>query len=293
VTVTFRGGRLPNNPAKPRLKLGHYLTGTALPPAPAAVDWDAAVQGWPMYGNDQYGDCVWAMIGHAIQAVTANASTEVDVPDAAVLKGYSDVTGFRPDDPSTDQGTVIQDALGYWRKTGLAGHKILAFAQVDVANEAEMQQACALFGVVLFGMNFPTVAMQQFDAGDPWDLVEDDGGIEGGHAILGCRYDAPKGQWHIITWGREQPVTFAFIRKYFEEAWTAVSQEWVSASGTTPSGLDLAAFGADFAALTGEPNPFPNGPQPPNPPEPPHPPRPWSLLLELWQAIRELWRGLW
>jgi hypothetical protein len=265
--VFFRPGLLPNDPSKPRLKLKRYLTGAGLTPAPAAVNWDTAVASFPMYGNDQYGDCVWAMIGHAIQVFTANASTEVDVTDADVLKGYSDVTGFNPDDPSTDQGTVIQDALDYWRKTGVGGHKILAFAQVDHTDEAEMQQAAALFGAVLFGMNFPAVAMTQFNAGKPWDVVRSDGGIEGGHAILGARYDAAEGQWYIITWAKEQPVTFAFIKKYFEEAWVVATSEWVKATGQTPSGLDLATLGADFTALTGSPNPFPS-----NPPPPPQPP---------------------
>lgn len=274
MTIQFRGGRLPNDPAKPRLKLAHFLTGAALAQPPAQVNWDAAVRSWPMYANDTWGDCVFAMIGHAVQAFTANASTEVDVTETAVLKAYADVTGFNPHagppgQNPTDQGAVIQDALGYWRKSGVGGHKIVAFAQVDVANETEMQQACALFGLVCFGMNFPAIAMQQFDAGQPWDVVPDDGGDEGGHAILGARYDATQKQWYVITWAREQPVTFAFIKRYFAEAWAIVTRDWLDTAGSTPSGLDLAAFGADFSTLTGEANPFPN--TPPQPPEPPPP----------------------
>jgi hypothetical protein len=291
VTITFRGGRLPNDPAKPRLRLSRFLTASALPAPPPAVNWDTAVKSWPMYGNDSWGDCVWAMIGHAVQAITANASTEADVTDTDVLKAYADVTGFNPHagppgQNPTDQGTVIQDALNYWRKTGVGGHRIVAFAQVDVADETEMQQACALFGVVLFGMSFPAAAMDQFRAGEPWDVVDDDGGIEGGHAILGARYDATEKQWYIITWAREQPVTFAFLRRYFEEAWVAITGEWVGADGSTPSGLDLAAFGADFTALTGSPTRSPT----------PHRGRahiltPWSLLLTLWRRIRAFWAG--
>src|SRR2546425_8758875 len=143
MTITFRGGRKLPHPevVRPRLHLGQFLTGT-YPPAPAVVDYTSKVPEWPMYGNDQYGDCVWAMIGHSIEAATSyGRGATVEVTDADVLKGYSDVTGFRPDDPSTDQGTVIQDALDYWRKTGVGGHKILAFAQVDIHNPSEVDAA--------------------------------------------------------------------------------------------------------------------------------------------------------
>jgi hypothetical protein len=262
--VFFRPGVLPNDPSKPRLKLKHFLTGD-LPAIPAAVDYDKAVAGdWPMYGNDQYGDCVFAMLGHAIETWTANAGSISLVTNQDVLQGYSDVTGFDPSDPSTDNGTVVQDALSWWRKTGMAGHKILAFAQVDHTSPAEMEAAAALFGEVLLAINFPNSAMTQFNAGKPWDVVRNDGGIEGGHAICSARYDSAAKQWTVITWGKEQPVTFAFLAKYLEESWVAISPEWIAANGKTPSGLDLAGLGEAFASLTGEPNPFPN-----DPPQPP------------------------
>jgi hypothetical protein len=146
----------------------------------------------------------------------------------------------------------------------MAGHKILAFAQVDHTSPAEMEAAAALFGEVLLAINFPNSAMTQFNAGKPWDVVKNDGGIEGGHAICSARYDAAAKQWTVITWAKEQPVTFAFLAKYLDEAWVAVSPEWVAANGKTPSGLDLAGLGEAFASLTGEPNPFPN-----DPPQPP------------------------
>src|SRR5581483_817640 len=97
---------------------------------------------WPMYDNDEFGDCVWAAIGHQIQAFSAYGfGTVITVTNADVLAGYSAVTGFKPNDPSTDNGTVVQDALNYWRKTGIAGHKILAFAQVNHRNRTECEAA--------------------------------------------------------------------------------------------------------------------------------------------------------
>ena len=290
--TAFRPGVLPNDPSKPRLRLSAFLTGAPITPPPA-VNWDRVVKSWPMDANDRYGDCVWAMIGHTIQTWTANTGTEVDVPVANLLKGYSDVTGFNPGDPATDQGTVMQDAFDYWRKTGIidaAGkaRKILAFAQVDHTNVAELEAAAGLFGEVLLAIDFPATAMDQFDAGRPWDVVPG-AKIEGGHAICSARYDTsnPTAPWVVITWGKEQYVTSAFMATYLSEAWVAIAPEWVPASGAAPSGLDLHALGAEFAAITGQPNPFP-APVPPTPPTPPGPPQfPGALVAAVTALARD------
>jgi hypothetical protein len=267
VTITFRGGRLPNDPAKPRLKLGHFLTATAYRPPPAA-NWDAKVSAFDVLGNDAVGDCALAAQSHALQTWTANAGTEVTSTTEDTLRAYSEVTGYDPADPSTDQGTVMQDALAYWRRTGMpiggTRHKILAFAEVDHRNPVELDAAIALFGEVLLGLSFPASAMDAFNQNEPWDVWEDDGGIEGGHAVCSARYDTYTGTWRVITWGREQEATAAFFSKYLDEAWCAISPEWIAANGTTPSGLDLAGLGREFTRLTGETAPWATD----TPPEP-------------------------
>lgn len=266
MTITFRHGRKPphTESARPRLKLAHFLTG-ALPPVPATVDYLSKVTDWPMYGNDRYGDCVFAMIGHTIEAATTyGQGTTVKVTDTDVLKGYSDVTGFDPDDPSTDQGTVIQDALDYWRKTGIGGHKILAFAQVDHTNMAEVDAALYLFGHIQVGINFPASAMDQFNNGQPWDVVRRSP-IEGGHAIdMGSKNE-------VVTWAQRQQFTPAFWNTYVEEAWVAITPEWYDAAGRNPEGIDAAALGDGFTQLTGEPSPFRPAPNPDPDPAPPGP----------------------
>jgi len=249
-------GRKPNDPSKPRLRLAGHLT--AVPPSPAVVDWLSKVQSWPMYGNDRYGDCVWAMIGHAVEAYTTyGQGSTVTVTEADVLKGYADVTGFNPDDPSTDQGTVIQDALNYWRKTGVGGHKILAFAQVDHTNMDELKAALNVFGALLIGVNFPRSAMDQFNSGQPWDVVGNDGGIEGGHAVHVGLDQTDGVTFKLVTWGALEGMTAAWWSAYVEEAWIAVAPEWLDASGHSPEGIDLYGLGEDLHEMTGQPNPFP------------------------------------
>jgi hypothetical protein len=283
--ITFRGGRRPPHPesTRPRLKLGQFLTG-ALPPVPANVDYLSRVADWPMYGNDRYGDCVWAMIGHSIEAATTyGQGRTVQVTDADVLKGYSDVTGFNPDDPPTDQGTVIQDALDYWRKTGVGGHKILAFAQVDHTNVDEVDAALYLFGHVQVGINFPASAMDQFNEGQPWDVAPY-ATIEGGHAV-------DMGSWNeVVTWAQRQRFTSAFWRTYVEEAWVVITPEWYDAQGRNPEGIDAAALGEGFTALTGEPSPFRPAPGPAPTPEPPVPvPEPADAADEVLAAVVRPW----
>lgn len=270
--ITFHGGRRPPHPESthPRVKLALAIDKTTLPVPPTSVNWFGKINTWPMYGNDVAGDCVEAEMGHHEEVLTSYGSgSAIMVTDDDVIKVYSTITGYDPNDPSTDQGTVIQDAMDYWRKTGIAGRKIAAFAQVDVKDETEMKTALALFGPLSGGMNFPAVAMDQFNAGRPWDTVKNDGGLEGGHCVCIVGYDS---SWvYCITWGAMQRMTWAFFRKYFEELWAPISTEWANEkTGLTPEGVDLSVIGEQFSQLTGQNNPFPD-PRPTPTPEPPGP----------------------
>jgi len=270
--VSYRLGRRPPHSPQtaPRLLLGRYLRGP-LPTTPPVVDWVSQVSNWPMYGNDRWGDCVFAMIGHAIEATTAYGhGSAVSVSDQDVLAAYSAVTGFDPaagppGQNPTDQGTIIQDALSYWRRVGIGGHRIAAFAQVDVHNPAEVNRALWLFGHLMLGVNLPNAAFAQFDRREAWHLVADDGGIAGGHAVnLG--YDANAG-FKVVTWARVQPFSAVWWGRYVEEAWVVISPEWLTAAGMNPAGIGLSALADAFHSLTGER--FPITPAPGPPPVPP------------------------
>lgn len=262
-------GRLAPHPVEraPRVMLAPFLTGP-VPPTPSVVDWLGRVTDWPMYLNDQLGDCTCAAAGHMIEAWTAYVQGRtIEISNQDVLAAYEAVSGYRPGQPETDQGAVMQDVLTYWRKTGIGGHKILAFAQVDHTRQDEVDAALNLFGHLYVGVDFPSSAMDQFDAGQPWDVVAHDGGIEGGHAVdLG--YEAAGARLTAVTWGQPQQLTTRWWDKYVEECWVAISPEWLDATGHSPAGLDLQGLGEAVAALAGEPNPFP-APTPPQPPVPP------------------------
>lgn len=278
-------GRLaPHSEAdRPRLKLANFLTGEpTYPAAPALVDYMSKVDSWPMYGNDQWGDCVWAMIGHIIEAATLYATGKVvKVTTEALLEGYAAVTGFDPNagppgNNPTDQGTVIQDALDWWRKVGVrmpdgTRHKILAFAEVDHSNEAECDAALNLFGHLGLGINFPSTAMDQFDAGQAWDVVKG-ARNEGGHAI-NEGVSRTGGNDDVATWARRQQMTRRFRARYVEEAWVVILPEWAQANGSSPGGFSVAQLDSAFTSMTGDPAPFPVQPSPTPVPVPPAPGR--------------------
>lgn len=263
MAIQFHHGWNPTPEHVVRLRMDAALDGAAAP----AQSYYYAIPVIGMLGNDKYGDCVFAGDGHIVEQQTAlGQGTEVKVTTAQALQGYSAVTGFDPNVPSTDQGALVSDGLNYLRKTGMAGVKIAAFGQVAVGSIDKIKLAVAEFGAVSIGFYFPNSAMDQFNNSQPWDTVPDDGGLDGGHCVIVCGYDAT--YLYVYTWGAVQKMTYRFWAKYVEEAWPVVTQQWVNATtGLSPAGVDLATLGQEWAAISSQPSPFPDAP-PPNPPPP-------------------------
>ncbi len=198
---------------KPHLKTIPFArvfnAGNMLPPPPHKNFWEYKVKSWPMFDNDTLGDCVFAAGGHMIQNWTAHSGVEVVPADADILAGYEAVGGYIPGNPATDNGAAITDFLNYWQTKGFAGRKILGWCGIDVRNLVALKQALFLFGALDIGIQVPASAMSQFAAGAPWDVIDDDGGIQGGHSIPVMGQGA--NGMACITWGRIQYMTNAFI----------------------------------------------------------------------------------
>jgi hypothetical protein len=271
--MSLKYGRKPaySPQERPRLMLGPALQLEALPPVPAVVDELTRVADWPMYLNDRIGDCTIAAVGHMIEATTTyGRGTTVKITDDDVVTAYSAVSGYDPKTGANDNGAVMQDVLDYWRKVGIGGHRILAFAELDVRDLSQVAAALYLFGHVYTGLLVPKSAEDQFDTGRKWTVVTDDGGIQGGHAVdLGYRDTTALA---VVTWGSTQLLDPGFWAKYMEEAWVVIDQDWIDATGGSPPGLDTAQLNAAFTAIThGQPGPFPVQPTPTPPPAPPGP----------------------
>lgn len=240
-------GKLPVRTDVRTLSLARYVDTAALPPAPAQLDLTAHVPAWPMYDNDRIGDCTTAAAGHMIEAWSAAShGTAVEVSDAAVVDAFDHVKVV---DPATgEEGAVELDVLTYWRKSGIGGHRIGAFARVAVHDAALVRSAAYLFGGLYIGLALPLSAQTQQE----WDWTGSltgpaRPGSWGGHAvdIVGYAADALT----IVTWGALKRMTWSFWDRYVDECYGILSDDFLN-QGKAPNGFDLAALKADLALVT-------------------------------------------
>jgi hypothetical protein len=245
--VTEAPGKLGKQPPKrdPRtLRLARYVDeatwgGLSIP---TRVLETPAITTWPMLRNNELGCCVEAAMGHVAELLSKlGRGTEVSVTDDDVVKAYSDIAGYVPGDPSTDNGTVMLAALNYWRKTGIAGHKILGYAAFRPRNHTEWKAANALFGATVVGIALPRSAQQQSGPNDTWRVVSTSGdgewGSWGGHCVPGFDFDYRKVD--VITWAYVQRATWGFIGTYCDEAYVVFDENWVDAvTQKAPNGFN-------------------------------------------------------
>ena len=219
-------------------------------PAPASVNYGNKVTTWPMYGNDQYGDCTCAAAGHMIENWSANAKTQVTPPLASVISFYEHFVGAPP---PPDAGCDMLSVLKYWRKSGLDRHEILAFASVSLNNQLEASQAVYLLGSLYVGVALPNFCVRGNMLATPW--VVPAGGPTGdaapnpenGHCIPAVGYDTTN--LYVVTWGEVKTMSWGFYFAYADEAFAVLSGDWMEADGLAPPGFDLATLRADLAKL--------------------------------------------
>jgi hypothetical protein len=244
--VTLKLGKKPavhnDHTRRTAARLAEALAPLGNPPAVSddyvsAVNLQAGNNNWEMLGNDQYGDCVEADDGHYLMLRTAN-SGKIVIPTAEqVLELYSAETGFNPNDPNTDQGTAETSDCVFMVQNGFLGHKADATASVDPLTLDHVRWCIQLFGGIKFGVNLPQSAMYQFNAGQEWTVLANDGGILGGHDVLGVQYDTSV--FYVVTWGKLQRVAPAWLTKYADEAHALLFADWIKANGNAPNGFDL------------------------------------------------------
>jgi hypothetical protein len=249
-------GKMPAAPRPTDFKFADFAAAITLPNVPSRFGHGTAFSNWGMLGNDRYGDCVWAGAAHEhmlINKVVHNVDVKFD--DQHVLGDYSAATGFNPNDPQTDNGTDVHVALSYRRKTGIADasgkrHQIGAYVSLDAKNWQHLEQAAYIFGAVGIGMQFPSSAMDQFNAGQIWDVVPG-AKIEGGHYVPIVGSVQASGQVTAITWGKHQALTKAFYEEYNDEAWTYVTNEELNTDGEGLHGFDIQKLNTYLTALHG------------------------------------------
>jgi hypothetical protein len=235
--------------------LGTFLDTTAFT-VPLAWRIASTVHDWPMYANDRYGDCTCAsFVGHRIIAQEFSARQREPRPTVQdVLATYSAVTGFRANDPSTDQGAYLIDVLKYARAHGVGQeqdktpHTIDAFVRVDQHDRDELRVAARLLGGCYLGLALPDTARWETQRGLPWSDTTGQPYSWGGHAVW--LIEQNKQGLKVVTWGREQMMSWAWFEEYCDESWGVVSEDFIAASGHTPQGLDLAGLLSYVRSIT-------------------------------------------
>jgi hypothetical protein len=228
------------------LLFADFVTASKLPPLPSTFGDENLISatGWGMLGNDSVGDCVLAGGDHETMLWNKARGKTVSFTAANALSDYSAITGYNPDDPSSDQGTDVRTALNYRKKTGLidsAGHrhKIDGYMALEPGNLSHVKEGAYLFEAVGIGIEFPASAMTQFNKGQPWSVVSG-AKIEGGHYIPIVGFDGT--YLYIVTWGKLQKMTVQFFTKYCDEAYALFSLEMLNSSKKSREGFDETAL---------------------------------------------------
>lgn len=230
-------------------KLSRYLT-PALPPPPPKAGYIGKVYNWPMYLNDLIGDCVPAATAHMIEQWTTYSGRPTVLTNDDVVRAYTGMAGYDPNDPSTDNGTEMLTALNYWRHKGVGEHKIVAYAQVNPKNLTEVKQAVYLFGNLIVGAQLP-VSVQ--DSATLWEVphygLTGDGsaGSWGGHCvpIVGYGLTGMK----VVSWGSLVSMTWNFLQGYCDEIYAVLSQDWFETTGEAINGFNFSQLQADLGML--------------------------------------------
>lgn len=248
--MSFKLGKLPAIKNSVSFRLRDYLSLSKLPTAPKSAGHKNLVTEHNMFGNDTVGDCTCADVGHTTIYWNKEADKKVDVTTENVLALYSDITGYNPDDPSTDQGADMATVAKYQQKTGFVDakgevHKIAAYLSITPGNFEELRQSIYLFGACSIGWELPESAQTQFTDGKPWSVVKSSQ-IDGGHDTVAVDYDGD--YLYVITWGKVQRVEWTFVSKYMDEGIVKFSEEMLQ-DGESLEGFNAAQLQTDLKAL--------------------------------------------
>jgi hypothetical protein len=235
--TTYCLGKAPAKIDPRTFRMARFLDLAVLPPPPAELDYSTKVQPWPMYANDRMGDCTIATGGHMIQLWSRLEKGRSNPSESAITSVYNKLS-------PNDQGCVVLEVLKYWRTTGIARHKLFAFAALTPTNTEHVKLALLLLGGVYLGVALPTSAQAQTGPGKVWDVGSQAGGW-GGHAINMVAYN--KVGPVVVTWGALQQMTWKFFEAYCDEAYALLTADW--ATSPKAAGIDFAALQHSLAQL--------------------------------------------
>jgi len=243
----------------PKLEAYADLT-MASPPVTVDLSAKAMATVKRKYANDQYGDCVIAGKAHQIGIWTGNDSDQaVEVSDNQVVSSYHSICG------PGDNGCNITAVLDVFKQSGLWGHKIDGYVEVNHTNKLLVQTAIYLLGSLTLGINLP----------HGWTCTNcvwgPSSGSVGGHDVCVVGYgpdlkDANGKPFNedgvaVATWGGIALIPWPqfLVRSWVEECYAELSPDWYGKDNLAPNGIDAGSLKNDLDVLGGgTPPPLPD-----------------------------------
>lgn len=242
-------GRLPTRLDNRTLRLCTYTDVALKPPGGYFPVSRPSARDWRVLGNDRWGNCTVAAAAHHTQAWQWATEDRYTPNVDELVRTYLALTG------GADTGLAMLDVLRHWRSVGVDGYRVDAYVELETRRlHTETRQATFLFGGAYLGLGLPAAAQDQWAARKPWTLRGYQPAQErwrpwswGGHAVSMVGYGTD-GYVRLVTWGRVQLTTWAWLKIYCEEAYAMLSGDWLD-GGRSPSGFDRAALERDLARL--------------------------------------------
>ncbi len=249
-----KSGRLPYVHDSRTLDLADYLQHENLGTLPEAFNWGKKINpgSWGTLGNLKINNCTCAAAGHLIMTWTANIDKLHKPTTKAIVKAYTDITGFNAKTDGIGNPVEAIKVLKYWRKHGIDDRKIIAFAKLDFKNREQLKQAIFLYGGCYVGINLPKSARKQYNESKKWTVPRS--GTEGvgepgswiGHALLIIGYN--KNELTAITWGKEVILSFDFWETYVDESYAIFSEDFIL-NNQAPTKMNVDLLRRDIKAL--------------------------------------------
>jgi hypothetical protein len=246
--MSYKFGKKPPRIDSRTIPLKKILRIKVLPPLPESYDVDQELNGLAdnrMFDNSKYGDCVIAGRAHmTLRFEKYEQNKLINITDQEVINEYFQESG------GVDSGLYMLNSLNAWRLGWTAAdetYNIYAYASTTIRDHNEIKYAIYLLRGAYAGILVPQSAIIQFETGQTWDVVPDDGGILGGHAIYIMQYDSEG--LTCMTWAKKQKMTWAFLDRYCDESYAVVDDRNNFADPDDP--VDVEALDQILKDITG------------------------------------------